>query len=169
MLPHLNSIHKEYTQQPNESGCNPISLTDCQLIEELIRIAPHDIGQLLSMWKMIPDETFMDFILKYKGNEEEVDTGDRNKERGKENRPYPYIKINRKMMAVYNIRSMEPLDRYDEDGNELYSILINKEPIPVQFAFYVNTMIDFSTEEERDNEIQRIEDKMTEYGYCTFI
>lgn len=169
MLQHLNNIHKEYTQTKNESECFPISLTDAQIITELIRIAPKGLANILSVWKCIPDEDVMDQLLNFGPDLDDIEeSDDRGKERGKEHKPFPYIEVNGKGMALYYIRSWEPTYEI-KDGKEVFGILLNREPMPMPFAFYLNTHMTYSTEEIRDRELENLKNKLIEHGYCKII
>lgn len=174
MLPHLVYISKEYDQIV-KLGIHPISEIDCEIITELINLAmskgDDKLVSILSKWKALTDQKILDKIIEYQNETEDPQHNFDSLEVGKkEGLPFPYIEIQDTILAIYYIRSMNKVSRFDRKLNrEIFSILINKSPMPQKFDFYVDTLFDYNTEEERDSELASIKEKMIKYGYVIFI
>jgi hypothetical protein len=62
-----------------------------------------------------------------------------------------WIDLNGHTLDVQHIHRMKKTERYNDfRGKMMYGILINEEPLPMKEAFYLNTLINFNSEEHRD-------------------
>ena len=56
-----------------------------------------------------------------------------------------------------------------ENSKTVYGIMINEEPLPPQYAFYLNTFIPFNSEDHRDKMFKDIKEKLMEFKNVKFI
>ena len=62
-----------------------------------------------------------------------------------------WIDLNGHILDVTHIHRIKKTERYNDfRAKMMYGILINEEPLPMKESFYLNTLINFNSEEHRD-------------------
>jgi hypothetical protein len=167
MKPHLEYTSDEYEQQADPRGVCPISKGDAAIIEKLTSIIKNEGGdelsQILDKWKHNSDEA----IYKMLGNYSEgkpVEAVDED-----ELTPFwLYIDIKGFALRIAHIYSISKYDEYVKNRMH-YNIVINKGPLPAQFAWYIDTVIPCSSEQERVKILNEIKSKLTRFNLCKFV
>lgn len=160
---------------------NPISRTDCEIVIELGQILKkaglEEVTQILSSYKEFKDEEIRDRLLQWnidnpnlkkpksvsikKGEEDPID-----------DLPKPvYFRIKDLMIFQYDFHGLKVFERFDEENeNYVYGIILN--PIPdglnlKSVPAYANERVEFSSEEDRNILLERLENFLKERGFDT--
>lgn len=162
MKRHLQEASDEYAQEPQDN-IRPISAVDAEIISELIvavgAIGNRELRDILSRWKAQPDGITHDELLQF--NEEFQPTQNSSS-------TIDFVTIKNLTIKVALLASIEPIDMYDHRRNRpTYKVIINRdERSKIVFA---NAEIEFSSAEERDQELARLRERLREFTNIRFL
>jgi len=167
---HLQYTADDYEQQPDARGVCPISRGDAAIIDELIGVVKRegldDLSTILNKWKHNSDEATYKMLKGYSDGVPVEDIDEDSEE--KDIYALMFIEIKKQMFRVASIFNIATSDEYVEDRMH-YNIIINRGPIPAQFAWYLDTKIVCYSDEERENLVNQVKNKLKKYNLCKFI
>ena len=191
MKPHLKYIAGDYMQESDARGINPMSYTDCQVVDKLSKLLKGtNLGDVIDLWKLDNDQDVLhqlqqidkidgvevcenplpdvDIDAALEGNEELQTLLRIAVQRALDELSILYIKIKDKSFRVRQIYNIATQDTY-EDDRPLFNIIINAGPMPQKECWYEDTVIKCFTLDERERELQQLQAKLIKFGLCKFI
>jgi hypothetical protein len=162
MKRHLIEASSDYAHE-DEDGIRPISIIDAEIIEYVTTIAKRlgnkEFTAILSKWKQEDDgdvlSELQNFNDAFQGKEPVSATID-------------FITIKTLTMRVGLLVSIQPIDSYDMKRQKPnYRLIINRdEGSKIAFA---NAEVEFSSADERNQEVARLRERLREFTNIRFL
>ena len=81
-----------------------------------------------------------------------------------------FVGIGDELFKTFGLLRIKKHDYWDENrGTERFGIIINPEPLPAGAEWYLNTVINFSSEDERNKELIRVKNTLSNNTNIKFI
>jgi hypothetical protein len=167
MKSHLEYTADDYNQDPDARGVYPISKIDATIISKLQHLIKKDGGdelaEIVDRWKHNGDAAILKMLNDYGEGlsvniSEDQDEGD----------VWLYVEIKDSSFLVRYIYNISKTQEY-VDNRMCYNLMINKGPIPAQYAWYLDTKIKCFSPEERNKLYEELKRKLTKHNMCKFI
>lgn len=171
MEKHLSKASEAYDI---EAKIHPISQLDAEFITIMIDVLEQkgweDLAEIVKEYKKIPDQDVLDQLAEYSIaiDDDDLDQ-DQPERKGGKSSPKEFVEIGGERFRTFALFRMKRIDRWDEDSDgPVFSILINEGPLPGSGQWYMDTYVDFESEEERDKEWKASAAKMKKQN-CVFL
>lgn len=170
MNKYLKSAVERYNKEFNkELLIHPISEIDVEIITELVQILKKsgrsDILELMKSYKELKDEEIRDQLLQWNIDHpaNKVITTE-NKEEEPIKYP-PMIQIGDSVLKINFLYGFDLYENTDSNGSVKFGIILNPTPDHVkQVPYYANHKIEWFSEEDRNNVLDRLKFLLAERG-----
>jgi len=157
---------------PIENNIRPISTIDAEFISELYDVLDKRGGnkellKILKRYKNDNDGHVLDELVQYSLSIDE-ETGEDGNDQGGKSTIVDWIELKDRVLQAFPLISLRKHNRWVEDDLK-YTIIVNEGPMAQKTPFYENLMLDYDTQEERDDEYSKIKDKLSNYRNVRFL
>ena len=169
MNEHLKKISDNYVS--SQSNVNPISKIDAEIIDELteivILLGQSSVARILRTYKKDQD---LDILTKFRELKDQLQRTRfvEDDERDDDKKTIDFVKIKDQYFVAEYLVKIRPVEKFASSG-PIFQIALNEGPLPTKDQWYMDTFIDFRSKQDRDEEIDRLIDNLSQSTNVRFL